>query len=57
MISAEQRLQPLMVKGLAGDAAAYRALLEALGMHLRAYFARRLGLPVPPTRRIWCRKR
>ena len=43
MISAEERLQPLMVKGLAGDQAAYRALLEALGTHLRAYFSRRLG--------------
>jgi RNA polymerase sigma-70 factor (ECF subfamily) len=32
-----------MVKGLAGDAAAYRALLTALGGYLRAYFARRLG--------------
>src|SRR5580704_3255032 len=32
-----------MLASLAGDAAAYRALLKALGTHLRAFFARRLG--------------
>jgi RNA polymerase sigma-70 factor (ECF subfamily) len=32
-----------MVKGLAGDQAAYRALLDTLSKHLRAYFSRRLG--------------
>jgi RNA polymerase sigma-70 factor, ECF subfamily len=39
----EARLQALMVTALAGDAAAYRALLVALSAHLRAYFRRRAG--------------
>src|ERR1700744_3139776 len=32
-----------MIAALAGDAMAYRTLLKALAMHLRAYFARRLS--------------
>jgi len=39
----ETRLKALMLAGLAGDTAAYRALLEALGGHLRRYYVRRLG--------------
>lgn len=39
----EAHLRPLMLKALDGDAAAYRALLEELRRHLRAYFARRLA--------------
>jgi RNA polymerase sigma-70 factor (ECF subfamily) len=39
----ETQLRALMLAGLAGDAAAYRALLEVLGGHLRGYFLRRLG--------------
>lgn len=38
----EQRLHALMVAGMAGDAAAYRALLEALAPHLRQFLRRRL---------------
>ncbi len=42
----EDRLRDLLVRGLAGDAAAYRAFLKDLSMHLRAFFRRRLsGLP------------
>jgi RNA polymerase sigma-70 factor (ECF subfamily) len=37
------QLKALMLAALAGDAASYRALLKALGIHLRAYYARRLG--------------
>jgi len=40
---AEPRLKALMLAALDGDAAAYRELLRALALHLRAYFARRLG--------------
>ncbi len=46
---AEAELKALMVGGLRGDAAAYRALLARLSRHLRAYFNRRLsrsGRPV-----------
>lgn len=43
MSAAEERLKALMLSALAGDAAAYRALLTALSPHLRAYYARRLG--------------
>ncbi len=43
MIAAEAQLKALMLASLAGDAAAYRALLKALGAHLRAYYSRRLG--------------
>jgi RNA polymerase sigma-70 factor (ECF subfamily) len=39
----EAGLKELMLRGLAGDAAAHAQLLGALGGHLRAYFARRLG--------------
>lgn len=42
MSDAEARLKPLMLATLAGDAAAYRALLAQLAPHLRAFFARRL---------------
>lgn len=34
-----------MLQALAGDEAAYRALLKALASHLRAYYARRLASP------------
>jgi RNA polymerase sigma factor (sigma-70 family) len=43
LIAAEAQLKALMLASLDGDAAAYRALLKALGTHLRAYYARRLG--------------
>ena len=43
MGEAETRLKALMIAALSGDAAAYRALLAALTLHLRAYFARRVG--------------
>lgn len=43
MADAELRLKALMSASLAGDAAAYRALLAEAGAHLRAYFARRLS--------------
>ncbi|MBU6297824.1 MAG: sigma-70 family RNA polymerase sigma factor [Alphaproteobacteria bacterium] len=43
MSDAEARLKALMLSALAGDAAAYRALLTALSPHLRAYYARRVG--------------
>jgi len=39
----EDRLKDLLVRGLAGDAQAYRASLEALSAHLRAFFRRRLA--------------
>jgi RNA polymerase sigma-70 factor (ECF subfamily) len=42
-VDAEDRLKDLLVRGLAGDAPAYRACLEALGGHLRAFFRRRLA--------------
>jgi RNA polymerase sigma-70 factor (ECF subfamily) len=41
--ASEKRLSALMRQGLAGDAAAYRALLGALSRDLRGYFVRRLG--------------
>jgi RNA polymerase sigma-70 factor (ECF subfamily) len=41
--STEADLKALMLAGLAGDAASYRALLEALQHMLAAYFRRRLG--------------
>lgn len=43
MSSAEQRLSALMRQSLAGDAGAYRTLLDELSRSLRAYFGRRLG--------------
>ncbi len=39
----ETRLKALMLAGLAGDVAAHCALLKALGVALRRYYARRLG--------------
>lgn len=39
---AETVLHDLFVRGLAGDAAAYRAFLQKLSAHLRAFLARRL---------------
>jgi len=41
----EARLKPLMLAALAGDKAAYRMLLAALGAHLNRYFTRRLSNP------------
>lgn len=38
----EERLQALLVRGLAGDATAYHAFLKDLSAHLRAFFRRRL---------------
>ena len=38
----EQRLHALMVAGMAGDAAAYHALLGALAPHLRNFLRRRM---------------
>jgi RNA polymerase sigma-70 factor (ECF subfamily) len=43
LLGAETELKALMVAALAGDAAAYRGLLDALGELLRRYFTRRLG--------------
>jgi RNA polymerase sigma-70 factor (ECF subfamily) len=43
VIEAEAQYRAWMLAGLAGDASAYRRLLTALGQHLRAYFARRVG--------------
>lgn len=42
MQTAEDRLKALFVKGLAGDAPAYRAFLEQLTRHLRGYLRRRI---------------
>ena len=42
----EERLRELLVRGLAGDAAAYHAFLKDLSKHLRAFFRKRLsGFP------------
>ncbi|HEX5377550.1 MAG TPA: sigma-70 family RNA polymerase sigma factor [Phenylobacterium sp.] len=38
----EDRLKALMLRGQAGDAAAWRELLSALSRQLRGYFARRM---------------
>ena len=38
----ELRLHGLMLRGLDGDAAAYRSFLQASSQHLRAFFRRRL---------------
>lgn len=43
MSEAEFRLKQLMLLGLDGDAAAYRALLSSLAQRLRAYYSHRLG--------------
>ena len=39
----EERLRDLMVRGLAGDSAAYHAFLKDLSAHLRAFLRRRLA--------------
>jgi len=39
----EARLKALMLRGLAGDAAAHAELLRAMTGYLRGFFARRLG--------------
>lgn len=38
----EAQLRSLLVAGMAGDGAAYRAFLDRLSAHLRAFFRRRL---------------
>ncbi|MBE0623561.1 MAG: sigma-70 family RNA polymerase sigma factor [Burkholderiales bacterium] len=38
----EQRLRDLLLRGLAGDEPAYRAFLQELSAHLRAFLRRRL---------------
>lgn len=43
MSASEDRLRDLLVRGLAGDAPAYRALLEELSAYLRAFLRRRLA--------------
>ena len=43
MLAAEAELKTLMVASLAGDKAAYRVLLTALGDVLRRYYSRRVG--------------
>jgi RNA polymerase sigma-70 factor (ECF subfamily) len=40
--SSEDRLRQLLVRGLAGDAAAYHTFLRDLGAHLRAFLRKRL---------------
>jgi RNA polymerase sigma-70 factor (ECF subfamily) len=42
MVADEQELKALMMAGLDGDGAAYRMLLERIGVHLRSYYRRRL---------------
>lgn len=42
MIDREAEYRTLMLRGLDGDAIAWRQLLSSLGTHLRAYFSRRL---------------
>jgi RNA polymerase sigma factor (sigma-70 family) len=42
----EKRLRDLLIRGLDGEDAAYRAFLKELSAHLRAFFRKRLaGLP------------
>jgi len=43
VLAAEAELKSLMVAGLAGERAAYRVLLTALGDVLRRYYSRRVG--------------
>lgn len=43
MAASEERLRDLLVRGLAGDAAAYHAFLRELSAHLRAFLRRRLA--------------
>ncbi len=46
MSTSEDRLKDLLVRGLAGDAAAYQGFLRDLSAHLRAFLRRRLsGMP------------
>ncbi len=46
MLSSEERLRSLLVRGLAGDASAYHAFLRELTANLRAFLRKRLaGLP------------
>ncbi len=42
MTDREAHLQSLMLRGLDGDAAAWRVLLTDMGAHLRPFFSRRL---------------
>ena len=42
MSASEDRLRDLMVRGLAGDCAAYHGFLKELSAHLRAFLRRRL---------------
>jgi len=39
----EERLRKLLIRGLAGDAAAYHAFLQELSAHLRAFMRKRLA--------------
>jgi len=43
LIAREAQLQALLLRGLDGDASAYREFLHALGSHLRAFLGRRLS--------------
>jgi RNA polymerase sigma-70 factor (ECF subfamily) len=43
VLAAEPELKRLMIASLIGDAAAYRALLTAVGDLLRRYYVRRIG--------------
>ena len=43
MIPQEAEYRSWMLAALAGDAAAYRMLLQGLTRHLRGYYAKRLG--------------
>lgn len=43
MQAVEDQLRALMLAGLSGDAASYRALLEMAAARLRLYYARRIG--------------
>ena len=43
MSATEDRLRDLMVRGLAGDSAAYHAFLRELSAHLRAFLRKRLA--------------
>lgn len=43
MSASEERLRDMLVRGLAGDAAAYRTFLKELSAHLRAFLRGRLA--------------
>ncbi len=43
LTAGEERLKQLLLRGLAGDAAAYRAFLQELSAHLRAFLKKRLA--------------